>query len=442
MEPLPFRTILDPAAMALSDSSSGEQEDTSASIFTTECPSDYCSRTNIQLSFSSVSSRIDPKRMAHLLRSACMDVLRDRYLKESEMIQRYILSDNLLEPHDKEAETASEMVPEMSLSNIVPAADVNANNEACSGGYTQADLMLIVRSIQEGLMMYVSVAGAAFYSRPYSSTLDDLFHIAQFPLKSANTYIERQMQDNKSAVRAIIADIYAYRRALLDCYKHISKTPFAIVLGSSFEALFGRCIPPEKGNFCMVSGYPGVIETLEHTLRTQSKAGQKLKGTKSTHHLPYNTYREGSSIYVCGDITPVTNFFLYTIPLGIGLHSAEKSLPQIYSTHPFECSYQSTSVAYAVDEDSALLSVDCYMPFFSVKKVLDGLHRAMANVSKDCQMLVELSTPTQHSRSFNTLDTYCTNEIPTGPVPKSSTPGTHSFLTRLCIDAKGFTAYY
>ncbi|EFO65190.1 Hypothetical protein GLP15_1598 [Giardia lamblia P15] len=445
MEPLPFRTMLDPAAMALSDSSSGEQEESSSSIFTTKCPLDYCSRTTIQLSFSSCSSTANCTRIVPLLKRAYKAVFGDRYLGESEMIQKYLLSDSLLVLRDRRSKNVRGIIQGTQPSDLqITDVDVDkeSGDDTCSH-YVYKDVYLLLQTIQEGLRMYVSISGSALYTRPYSVILDDLFHIAQLSQKAASEYVDKQRQDNKRAVRTIIADISAYRRALLDCYKHISKLPFVIILGSNFEALFGHCDELGKDDFCMVSGYPGIIEALEHALRHQSsKVEQTLKNIEGRpQHAPYHIHREGSFIYIVGDITLATDFFLYKIPLSIGLHGAEKSLPRIYSMRPFECSYQSTDIAYTIAEDDGLFSIDCYMPFFSVKQVVEGLQRAMTAVSSDCRLLAELSAPTQHSRNFNYPTLFRTDGT-SEPSQKNSTSSIHSFLKQLSIDAKGFVSYY
>lgn len=445
MEPLPFRTMLNPAAMALSDSSSGEREDSPSPVFTTECPLDYCSRTSIQLSFSSCSSTADCARAVPLLKRAYKAVFGDRYLGESEMIQKYLLSDSLLILRDRNSKDVKGTVQETQPPDL-QVADVDADKGLDADIYshrTYKDFHLILQTIQEGLRMYVSVSGSALYARPYSVILDDLFHLAQLPQKTANGYIDRQLQNNKNAVKTIVADICAYRRALLDCYKHISKLPFVVVLGSNFEALFGHCDALGKDDFCMVSGYPGIIEALEHTLRHQSsKVGQALKNIEGEpRYASYHIHREGSFIYIVGNITLVTNFFLYRIPLSIGLHSAEKSLPRIYSMRSFECSFQNTNIACTVNEDDRLFSIDCYMPFFSVKQVVEGLQRAMAAVSSDCQLLVELSAPTQHSRNFN-YPILARADGASEPSQKNNTSNIRGFLKQLSVDAKGFMSYY
>lgn len=446
MEPLPFRSIINPAAMALSESSSEEQEDPSIFMFATECPLDYCSRTSIQLSFSCASSKAGPKRMAHLLKTAHATVFGDRYPRESEMVQKYLLSNRLVVTDDNGSDTINRMTIQTDLPSTqtqILDTDINDGNEACGNDYTSADIVLIMRKILNGLVMYVSISGSALYARPYNIILDDLFHISQLQQKAASSYIDRQLQNNKHATRSIIADICAYRKALIDCYEHISEAQFVVVLGSSFEALFGCHDSSERNTFCMVSGYPGIIESLEYVLKDQSKVRRKLKTVKETfQHASYKTYRDGSSIYISGDITLVIHFFLYGIPLGIGLHSIDKSLPQIHSTRPFECSYQNTNIACTIDEDSTLLSIDCYMPFFSVKQVLEGLHSAVTAISKEHQILVELNTPTQHSRSFNYLNTLCTNEATPSASPKTTTSGTYSFIKQLRINSKGFVSYY
>lgn len=442
MEPLPFRSIIDPAEMALSESSSEDPKDSSIPMVTTKCPIDYCSRTSIQLSFSSASSQTNSKQIARLLKSAHAAVFGDRYPKESERIQRYLLSNNLIAPYSNSDDTT------LKLSSNIQLRTFDCHDKYTTE-LTYTDFSLSMQKMLEGLKLYASISGTALYTQPHNAILEELFRISQLQPKAASSYIDTQMNNhNKHVVRSIIDDICLYRVALLDCYEHITEAPFAVILGSNFEALFGCCETSKGGNFCMISGYPGVIESLEYTLKEQSKNEQKLVNNKSPFQpFIYTLYREGSLLYICGDVTLIIQFFLYSIPLNTGLHSTEKSLPRIYSIRLFEYSYKYTKIACTIDEDNNILSIDSYLPFFSVQRILKGLYNAMITISKDCQILIELNAPTQHSKNFNYFKTtLCTDETSSSSSskisPRNKIPGTYNFIKQIQINSNGFISHY